>query len=409
MFRGLSFALVLACFLTGPASGRAEDLVLGMSAAFTGPSRGLGIELYRGSMACFAEVNEAGGIHGRKIVIKAYDDGYDPKRALDNTRRLLDEDKVFLLYGYVGTPTVTRVLPLLKIQRKQTPFLFFPFTGAQPHRRAPYGDSVFNLRASYAQETEALVDNFVAVGRKKIAVFYQIDAYGRSGWAGTRAALAKHKLRLAGEATYKRGTPFSQSMTAQVEILRRSDPDAVICVGSYEACAAFVRDARDAGWNLPIANLSFVGSESLLDLLRAHGKEKGKDYLRDLINSEVVPDHDDLRIAAVKEYRRLMKKHKPPLPPGVADEDYQPLPHGSVSLEGYLNACLLVEVLRRLGEKPIPERIRATAESIEEFDLGIDLRVSFSSRRHQALDKVYLMVVERDRFVPLTSWTRWRK
>jgi hypothetical protein len=158
-----------------------------------------------------------------------------------------------------------------------------------------------------------------------------------------------------------------------------------------------------------MANVSHVGPESLVERLRIHGKEKGKDYTRDLINSEVVPSHHNLDLPAIREYRRLMEKHKPPLPPGIAGEDYQPLPHGSVSLEGYLNARLLVEVLRRLGPKPAPERIRVTAESIEEFDLGIDLRVSFSSRRHQALDKVYFTVVEGDRFVPLTSWKRWRK
>src|SRR5262249_45347807 len=136
-----------------PGSVRAEEIVVGMSAAFAGPSRGLGIELYRGSMAYLEHVNRLGGVHGRKIIIKAYDDGYNPEPAIDNTIRLVEKDHVFLLFNYVGTPTTTRCLPLLRRHRDQSVLLFFPFTGAQPQRQPPYDEFVFNLRASYYQET----------------------------------------------------------------------------------------------------------------------------------------------------------------------------------------------------------------------------------------------------------------
>jgi ABC-type branched-subunit amino acid transport system substrate-binding protein len=199
----------LAGLLTGGA--RAGEIVVGMSAAFTGPSRGLGVELYRGSMAYFADVNSRGGVHRRKIVLKAYDDGYNPTPAVDNTIRLIKQDGAFVLFNYVGTPTTTRCLPLLKGHRDQSVLLFFPFTGAQPQRQEPYGQFAFNLRASYYQETAALVDHFVGAGRRRVAVFYQIDAYGRNGWEGVRTALARHGLRIAGEATYRRGTPSPQA------------------------------------------------------------------------------------------------------------------------------------------------------------------------------------------------------
>src|SRR4030095_4077044 len=149
----------LCLILLAPASVRAEELVVGMSAAFTGPSRGLGIELYRGSMAYLEPVNRRGGIHGKKIMIRAYDDGYNPTPAIRNTIKLINDDDVFLLVNYVGTPTVTRVLPLLKNYRQKHIYLFFPFTGAQPQRQPPYSDFVFNLRASYQNETEGLVDH----------------------------------------------------------------------------------------------------------------------------------------------------------------------------------------------------------------------------------------------------------
>jgi ABC-type branched-subunit amino acid transport system substrate-binding protein len=402
-------ALALVIVLTWPGATPAADIVLGMSAAFKGPSRGLGIELYRGSMAYFQEVNEKGGIDGRRIVIKAYDDGYNPTPAIANTIRLVQEDKVFLLYGYVGTPTVTRVLPLLKRYREPPVFLFFPFTGAEPHRQVPYRRFVFNLRASYREETEGLVNHFVAVGRQKIAVFYQIDAYGRSGWTGVRRALAQHKLTMAGEATYYRGTPYSASLRAQVDILRRKEPDAVISIGAYAACAAFIRDARDAGWDVPIANVSFVGSENMLALLLATGKEKNKDYTRNLINSQVVPSYHNEKLAGVREYRALMAKHHPRPPAQLVADDYKPVPHSFVSFEGFLDAKLLVEILRRMAPRIEQARIREVVESMPPVELGIDRKASFGPDKHQGLDWVYYTEVVGDRFIRLADWRRYRK
>ena len=402
-----SFCLLMLLPFAGAA--RAEDIVLGMSAAFKGPSRGLGIELYRGSMAYFEHVNRSGGVGGRKIVIKAYDDNYNPLPAIQNTVRLVEQDKPLLLYGYVGTPTVTRVLPLLKVYRDQSVYLFFPFTGAQPQREPPYGEFVFNLRASYRQETAGLVEKLVDAGRKRIAVFYQIDSYGRSGWDGVRRALEDRQLTLAGEATYQRGTTYQGSMRRQVELLRATDPDAVISVGAYAACAAFIRDARDAGWDVPIANVSFVGSESLLNLLVASGKEKDRDYTQNLINSQVVPSYHRDTLPAVKEYRDFMERYQPMPGPDVIDADYQPLPLSYVSFEGFLDAKLLVAILRRMGGTIDRQSLKKAAESITDLDLGIDVKVSLSPDRHQGMDKVYFTTVQKGRFVRIEDWGRWRK
>jgi ABC-type branched-subunit amino acid transport system substrate-binding protein len=397
------------CLLLAVTTARAEDVVVGMSAAFKGPSAGLGTELYRGSMACFAEVNRNGGVHGRKIVIRAYDDGYNPIPAVANTVRLIEEDDAFVLFGYVGTPTLTRVLPLLKRYEDRSTYMFCPFTGAEPQRRPPYDALVFNLRASYHQETAGLVDHFVAVGRKKIAVFYQIDAYGRCGWEGVRNALRKHGLRMAGEATYKRGTKFGDSLKAQVDVLREGEPDAVICIGAYAACAALVRDARDAGWDVPIANVSFVGSESLVALLAEAGQKAGKDYTSGLINSQVVPSYHDTDLPAVRRYRELMDRHKPMPPEDLRPENYKPLPYSFVSFEGYLNAALLVEALKKMGDRPERARFREVMESLDGVDLGLGAPVSFGPKKHQGSGQVYYTVVEDGRFVPVKEWERWRK
>jgi len=395
--------LILLLFL--PERLLAEDIVIGMSAAFTGPSKGLGIELYRGSTAYLEHVNRTGGIYGQKIVIKPYDDGYNPIPAIRNTIKLIEQDNAFLLFNYVGTPTVTRMLPLLKSYKGRFVYLFSPFTGAEPLRQPPYGEYVFNLRASYSDETEGLVDHFVSTGRSRIAVFYQADAYGRSGWDGVKKALAKNfGLKMVGEATYRRGAEYSQSFKEQVDVIRKASADVVISIGAYAVCAAFIRDARNAGLNIPIANLSFVGSESMADLILQNSRSAGKDYTKDLINSQVVPSYLDTALPAAQEYRQLMEKYQPLPPRDLMEAGYAPLPYSYVSFEGFLNAKLLVEVLKRMGPGPTKSRIKGIVESIKSADLGIDQQIAFGPHKHQGLDKVYYTTLKGDRFVPLLDW-----
>lgn len=380
-----------------------SEIFLGMSAAFSGPSRGLGIELYRGASSYFTHVNQRGGVRGRKITLKTYDDGYQPDPCVENTVTLMLQDRVFALFGYVGTPTVTRALPLLKKFQAKEVYLFFPFTGAQPQREKPYGDFAFNLRASYRQETAGLVDNFVRINRKRIAVFYQADAYGRSGWGGVRRALGRHGERIAGEATYRRGEKFTSSMRRQVEILKTSNPEAVICIGAYAACAAFLRDAVDFGLQVPIANLSFVGSENLLKLIM-DGRSDSQRYTDLLVNSQVVPSYEDVSVPSVKEYRELMQRHNPRAPQELLREPYTPFPYSFVSLEGFLDAKLMVEILYRLGDNPERSSLENAVFSIRNFDLGIGERVSFGPGRRQGLQRVYYTIVDKGRFITLDNW-----
>jgi branched-chain amino acid transport system substrate-binding protein len=401
--------LCVLLFLCVPRLVHADDLVIGMSAAFSGSSAALGIELYRGSMSYIAHVNSTGGINGRKLVIKAYDDRYDPVSAVENTITLIERDRVFLLFDYVGTPTVTRVLPLLKRYSAQSVSLFFPYTGAQPQREPPYDAFVFNLRASYRQETAGLVEHFVQIGRKRIAVLYQADAYGRSGWDGVRRALKKYALAMVGEATYRRGATYAQSFREQVDILRHSNPDVVVVIGAYAASAAFIRDAREANWDVPIANLSFVGSVQMLQLLRESSQAQGKDYTTNLINAQVVPSYEDTTFSAVQQYRDLMDRYDPRPPADLVGEAYQPLHYSFVSFEGFLNAKLLVEILRRTGTTADKAAVKATVEKLGGYDIGIGTVVSFGPDKHQGLDTVYYTTVQGDHFIPISDWQRWQR
>lgn len=379
-----------------------------MSAAFTGPSKGLGIELYRGSKAYFDQINAQGGVNGHKIAIKFMDDGYNPEPAIRNTIKLVEKDHVDCLFNYVGTPTVTRVLPVIKHFNAQKPvYLFFPFTGAQPQREFPYEDYVFNLRASYRQETWGLVHNLYMIGRHRIAVFYQADAYGRSGWDGVRKALHEKGSNIVAETTYRRGASFSDSMHEQVEIIKKGKPDAIISIGAYEACAAFIRDARDAGIDTPICNLSFVGSENMLELLDSITQKNGKNYTADLINSQTVPSYEDVSLPAVREYRKAMAKK--PLPPEGFGKNYNPQQFSFISFEGFLNAKVMAHILERVSMPQYQNNIYAATLSIRNLDIGIGTDVNFGRGKHQGLDEVYYTTISNGKSVPLKNWKRWNK
>ena len=188
-----------------------------MSAAFKGAQAGLGTELWRGATAYYTELNARGGVNGRRLSVSALDDDYQPDPCVRNTIQLLEQDPAFFLSNYVGTPTLTRALPIIK--RYGDAILIGNFTGAQPQREQPYVDFVFNIRASYRQEMAALVERFWTLGARKFGVYYQIDAYGRSGTDSVERALAQRGTRMVSEATYVRGakrTPAPMTSTSKI-------------------------------------------------------------------------------------------------------------------------------------------------------------------------------------------------
>jgi branched-chain amino acid transport system substrate-binding protein len=382
----------------------AQELRIGMSAAFRGTAAGLGTEFYRGAEAYYREVNARGGLFGRMIKVVALDDGYEPLPCIQNTIRLVERENVLFLSNYVGTPTLTRALPVIK--QYGDVILVGNFTGAQPQREPPYADHVFNIRASYRQEMMALVERFWQQGARKFGVYYQIDAYGRSGTDGVARGLAKVGARIAAEATYARGARFEDDMRPAVRALSQAGVDVVLCTGAYQGCGAFVRTARDERWTVPISNVSFVGSDAMLGLLMAHGRTVGRDYTQALINSQVVPSYDENTLPGVAEYRALMDKHNPAVPEALRDERYAVQRYSFISLEGFVNAKVVVEALRRAGPGPTRVGLRQALESIRNLDLGIGASLSFTPERHQGLDDVYFTRVDGGRWVSIADWGR---
>jgi ABC-type branched-subunit amino acid transport system substrate-binding protein len=395
----------LSASVTRAQSTASNEIRIGMSAAFRGTAAGLGTELYRGAQAYYGEINARGGLFGRPITVVVLDDSYNPEPCIRNTIQLLDRERVFFLSNYVGTPTLTRALPVIKQYADQHVVLVGNFTGAQPQREAPYVDQVFNVRASYRQEMAALVERFWQAGARRFGVYYQIDAYGRSGTDGVARGLALRNAKIVAEATYVRGAKFEEDTGAAVKALREAGCDVVLCTGAYQGCGAFVRSARDAGWTVPISNVSFVGSDAMLALLVKHGRAKGRDYTRALVNSQVVPSCDDVGLPGVAEYRTLMDKYNPQVPEAIRDAAYTTQKYSFISLEGYVNARVIVEALRRAGANGGRQSFRQALESLRGLDLGIGAPLTFTPERHQGLDSVYFTRVDGDRWVPIADWS----
>jgi branched-chain amino acid transport system substrate-binding protein len=364
-----------------------SPIVIGVSNVQSGPSSELGQTLLLGSKAYFDLVNQHGGIRGREIALVLKDDKYEPDPAVQNTNELIEQDKVFFLFDYVGTPTLTRVLPLLKYYEKEGIVNVAPFTGADPQRTPPYDKFVFNVRASYREETRALVRYLYKQGYRSIGFLGQADAYGKSGEIGVRSALQEYGLKIVSSVTYPRNQGLETPMTAQVNLLRAAGAEAVIAVGVYSPCAAFVRDARRSGWNIPIANVSFVGPMVMLQKLSQLSQQMGVDLTANLINSQVVPSIDDLRYPLVVDYRA----HNPhESNPGVA-------------LEGWLNAVVVTEALRRMGPNPSRQDFIRAMESLHDFDPGLGIKLEFSSTNHQGLHKVWLNQTVHGRWQPVPA------
>ena len=234
-----------------------------------------------------------------------------------------------------------------------------------------------------------------------------IYAYGRTGWDGVRRALNRHGLNIVSEAAYRRGAPFAQDFSREAKLLMRADPDAIIVVGTYASQGAFIRDARNNGYELPIAGLSFADSDKMLEMLSLEGRRAGRNYTTNLINSQVVPCYEDVSLRGVRLYRELMDSYKGM--PVVRTEGYTPRRFSYVSFEGFLNGVLLGEVVRRMADAPSRHRIPEVFESIMDFDMGIGVNVSFGPNGHQGLEDVYFTTVINGHFHDISNWQRWRK
>jgi ABC-type branched-subunit amino acid transport system substrate-binding protein len=359
----------------------AKEVVVGQAAALSGPAAGLGTGMNLGLKAWIAQINAAGGIHGRTLRLEALDDGYEPEKAAEATETLIDQKKAFVLAGYVGTPTAKAAIPVLS--EAKVP-LIGAFTGAGLLRRDDKTGKplpwVINLRASYDDETETIVERATKdLGATKVAVFYQNDAFGLAGLSGTEKALKKRGMALAAKGTFERNTVAVKKGLA--DILAAS-PDAVVMVGPYKPIAAFLKEARAAGLKSLFATVSFVGTEKLIAEAGAEGEG--------VVITQVVPSPDDESVPLVKDYRAAL---------AVTDAAAKP---GYISLEGYATGRLLGLVLERAGKEPTRAGLVAAAEGLARVDVG-GMTATMSADDHQASDAVFVTRITAGKAVPTTS------
>ncbi len=392
--------LALSVSSASAAKSRAgRTLVFGMSAAFSGPARGLGVEYERGILAAFSHINAQGGAGGLRLALVPRDDGYGPAATLGNTIEFVERDHVFALLGYVGTPTTARMLPLLKHYDDQDVTLLFPLTGSGLLRDRAYDDRVFTLRGSYQDEASTLVRALLDSGRRRVAVFYQADVYGRDGWDGVRHTLADHGLPIVSEATYRRGARFAQSFLREAGIILAGKPDAVVMVGTAPASAAFVRDLTDLGFRGEAAALSFADADNLVRYLCAQTRVNGHDYTSRLVFSQVVPSYDDERLPAARLYRRAMAHFSPPPPPQLSPDAYEPHHLSFVGFEGFLAGMALGEAVKRLHGDADRALLRRVLSSMTSVNLGLGRPVNLHPDGRLGHARTYLAIYRGGRFI----------
>lgn len=350
-----------------------RTILLGMSNSLSGPASAYGQGLKRGALAYFNKINSQGGIHGRKIKVISYDDGYEPVRTANNTRKLLDKDRVFALFNYVGTPTSKAAAPLAS--RAKVPYIA-PFTGAE-FLRTPPNSNYINIKSSYNDETATLVKHFIEDLRiTKIGAFIQDDGYGRSGKMGIMRALRKHKLKITGIGKYKRNTV---DIAGGLKALKKANPEGIIMICTYKACAAFIKAAVSSGFKPYFANLSVIGAANFI---AETGKAGEGSYI-----AQVMPHPIDSDLEIVKEYQVTLG----------SGFDY-------ISLEGYINAKVLCEALKATGRNLNRNSLREVFKNLR-IDIG-GMTTNFSPRKYQAFNEVYLTKIVNGQIKAVKKMTR---
>jgi len=367
--------LALAALLATGISAFAEDgvsadkIVFGQATALEGPASALGQGMKMGLEAAFAEINKAGGVKGRKLELKSIDDGYEPTKSIEAVKKLLEEDKVFAIAGAVGTPTAAATQPIATAAG--TPFIG-AFTGAE-FLREPYKPLVMNIRASYFQETEAMVEHLTKdLGASKIAIMYQDDAFGQAGLAGVKKALEKRQMQLAGEGTFERNTV---AVKAALLAIKKVEPQAVIMISPYKPAAEFIKLAKQIKLDATFVNISFVGSDALAKELGPVGAG--------VVITQVVPFPKDAATPVVGRYQASLKASAP---------DAQA---GFVSLEGYLVGRAIIAVLEKVNGEPTRKALIEAVQKAGSFDLG-GFKLAYSDSSNRGSDQVFLTVIQAD-------------
>lgn len=343
LFRHLGIVVPFLIAALGSSRAAEPPIVLGQSAAITGPASMLGSEMARGMNAYFNLVNEKGGINGRPIKLITLDDGYEPDRTIKNTQKLIKEDNVVALVGYVGTPTSVAVLPMAKAAG--LPFIG-AYTGADSLRDGKY-DNIFNIRASYNDEALRIAKEIDGMGLHSMGIVYQNDAFGQAGLRAMQAALQKHPdIKVIWNETVERN---SINVDAAVAKITSQHVDSVFVVSAYKTTGELLKKARGAGYFGFFTTLSFVGEEPLADVAGAASQG--------VLVTAVMPSPHSEPIELSSDYHKAISKTTTPPVFTYA------------SMEGYVVARVVVDALKKIKGNITPDSIDAALRG-KRADLG---------------------------------------
>jgi ABC-type branched-subunit amino acid transport system substrate-binding protein len=372
MIAPVRFALALATgvLFAGGAAAQGvtpHTVVLGQSAPLSGPQQTLGEDLRNGALAYLRKLNDAGGLFGRRVELATLDDAGDPERALANSRRFIEEFRVFALFGYPETGATREVLALLRQTR--TP-LFSPHSGAMLVRQP--GRPVFTVSAGYADEIDQVLDYFAQLGLKRFALLRRDNIAGGELIAAARDSLQRRGLAAPTDA------PIAGGATGRAAALREAfvaDPDVVVVALAQPPAADLIRELRQIRDSARIVALSVADPAALAQALGPEGAG--------VVLSQVVPPLDHIALPVVAEFRAAIEAL-------TGRKDYSP-----ASLEAYIGAKVLVEALRRAGPAPTRDSVLRALDTMSYYDAG-GYVVSFSRTRRQGSARIYPMVVGRD-------------
>lgn len=357
------------------------DLEVGMVAPASGGAAPLGIGMQQGVEAYFAKLNAEGGVNGQSLSLTTFDDQYAPLQAAKHTRELVGNDNLLAAIGNVGTPTAAVTIP---IYNQEKTLLFGAFTGAGILRRSPPDRYVINYRASYVQETATMIDGLLAAGiqPEEIAFFTQNDSFGDAGYNGAIRALNAQGISDTSQLVHGRFTRGTRNIHQGLATILQAPvtPRAVIIVGTFGPAADFIREARQDLPDTIFLNVSFVGSQALLEALGP--------LAEGVIVTQVVPPLD-ADLPAVEEYRQAMAEHTP-----NATLDF-------ISLEGYLAAKLFAEGVKAAGSNPDREAVVDGLLSLGSIDIGVGEPLTLGPNDHQASDAVWPTIIRNGQFEPV--------
>jgi branched-chain amino acid transport system substrate-binding protein len=357
-----------------------KSVVIGSCAALEGPSHSLGVEIVTGANAYFSLVNDEGGVHGRKLKLISYDDSYDPAKTQVCFERLLG-DNVFAMGFFVGTPTAVKYVPMA--ESNKIPLIGL-FTGAQT-LYSPMRHWVVNVRASYYDETREQIEGvWDKLGYRKVGVIYPEDAFGTAVLGGVTEALKTHGGQPVQVGSYERQTA---NVGGAIDTVRAANPQAVVIVGPPNTVAPILKQSHAKNWRPLFLTVSFVGTDELI-------LDAGEDA-EGMVITQVVPPYYLTDLKGVALYRRTLSKYAPSARPNF------------VSLEGFVDAMVMVEGLKRAGKELTREGLIHGIESIHEQDLGLgpQLKLNYSARSHKGFDHVIPTIVRGGRAVPFTDWS----